>query len=148
MREVRLGPGDERVAHQLFVTMASVFEEAAGEPIRHAYVARLLGSDSFWAIAAFDGQEMVGGLTAHTLPLTRAESSEIFIYDIAVRAEHRRRGVGRRLVEHLRREAAAVGIHDVFVPADDDDDAHALEFYRALGGDPAAVTIFTFARRA
>jgi hypothetical protein len=26
----------------------------------------------------------VGGLTAHTLPLTRAEASEIFIYGIAV----------------------------------------------------------------
>ena len=33
---------------------------------------------------------------------------------------------------------------DIFVPADDDD-IHALDFYRALGGEESPVTFFTFA---
>ncbi len=91
-----------------------------------------------------DGQ-IVGGLTAHTLPMTHSESDEIFIYDIAVRAEHQRRGVGRLLVAHLRQVASDAEIHDLFVPADDED-THAIEFYRALGGVGAPVTFFTFGR--
>jgi aminoglycoside 3-N-acetyltransferase I len=43
----------------------------------------------------------------------------------------------------LREEAARAGIETLFVPADDEDE-HALDFYRALGGVPAPVTIFTF----
>jgi aminoglycoside 3-N-acetyltransferase I len=77
--------------------------------------------------------------------MTRNETSEIFIYDLAVRRDHQRRGVGRQLVTHLRTAAEAIGILDVFVPADNDD-THALEFYRAIGGAPASVTIFTLAR--
>lgn len=144
MRCVRLAPGDTARARALFALMAEVFDEERGE-LGEAYIDRLLGRAELWAIAAFAGDELVGGLTAHTLPMTRTETSEIFIYDVAVRPEHQRRGVGRQLVAHLRTAAAAVGIRDVFVPADNDD-THALDFYRALGGAAAPVTIFSFTR--
>jgi len=124
--------------------MAAVFGEARGE-LSDEYMAGLLASASFWAIAAIDGDEVVGGITAHTLPMTRVQDSEIFIYDIAVRPDRQRRGIGRSLVAHLREAAAAEGIDVVFVPADAEDD-HAIEFYRALGGDASPVTFFTFER--
>jgi aminoglycoside 3-N-acetyltransferase I len=155
MRTSRLVPGDRALAKHVFTLMADVFDEPAVE-LSDAYVDRLLGRTDFWVIAAFsrdegdgasdgDGDDIIGGLTAHTLPMTRAEYSEVFIYDLAVRPDHQRRGVGRRLVLHLRTAAAALGIDDVFVPADDED-IHALDFYRAIGGAPSAVTIFTFGR--
>ena len=75
--------------------------------------------------------------------MTRTESSEIFIYDLAVHPDHQRTGVGRRLVAELRAQAAALGIGELFVPADNED-VHALDFYRAIGGAAAPVTIFTF----
>jgi len=89
------------------------------------------------------GDEVVAGLTAHTVPMTRSESREIFIYDIAVRVDHQRRGIGRLLMLQLTRLANHAGIHDLFVPADDED-LHAVEFYRALGGVASGVTFFTF----
>lgn len=49
----------------------------------------------------------------------------------------------RALVAALRAQAAQQGIGVVFVPADNDD-THALDFYHALGGTAAPVTIFTF----
>jgi aminoglycoside 3-N-acetyltransferase I len=91
-------------------------------------------------IAALSDGDLVGGLTAHTLPMTRTQISELFIYDLAVRPEHQRRGVGCGLISHLRNAAAAA---EIFV-AVDDEDAHALDFYRAVGGAAAPVTIFTF----
>jgi aminoglycoside 3-N-acetyltransferase I len=142
MRLKRLTAGDRELAKVLFSVMAEVFDEGS-EELSDGYIDRLLGREDFWAIAAFIGNDIVGGLTAHTLPMTRAEYSEIFIYDIAVRSEHQRKGIGRRLVEELRAQAAGTGITDLFVPADNED-AHALDFYRALGGEAAPVTIFTF----
>ena len=141
----RLTEGDGVIATRLFALMADVFGEGTRAELAAAYVDALLRRSDFWAVAAFIDGELAGGLTAHALPMTRSESSEIFIYDLAVRADRQRRGVGRRLVGALRGMAAAQGIQDVFVPADDED-AHALAFYRAIGGDGAPVTIFVFPR--
>lgn len=142
MKTVRLASGDMELARVMFSLMAAVFGEPEGE-LSDEDVGGLLARPDFWAIAAVDGGEVVGGLTAHTLPLTRKQGSEIFIYDIAVRRDRQRRGVGKNLVACLREGAAAEGIDTVFVPADDEDE-HALLFYRALGGDPSPVTFFTF----
>jgi len=67
----------------------------------------------------------------------------VFLYDIAVSESHQRRGIGRELVDTLLDGAQAEGVNTVFVPADNDD-AHALDFYRALNGVPLAVTMFDF----
>jgi len=65
--------------------MAGVFEEE-NEQVREHHIDRLLNREEFWAIAAFIGHEVIGGLPAHTLPMTRAEAAEVLVYDIAVRA--------------------------------------------------------------
>ncbi len=142
MRVTRLSGGDRAVARRLFTLMAEVFDDEC-DPLSDAYIDRLLAREEFWAIAAFAGDDVVGGLTAHTLPMTRSESAEIFIFDVAVRADHQRRGIGTLMMTMLCEEAARAGIDIVFVPADGEDE-HALDFYRALGGDAAPVTIFTF----
>lgn len=140
----RLVVGQQALAKRVFSMMAEVFGEEH-EDLRSEYVAQLLKHEGLWVLAATLDDEIVGGLTAHTLPMTRSESSEIFIYDVAVRADHRRRGVGRLLMSHLARIASEAGILDSFVPADDDD-AHALEFYRSLGGKESRVSFFVFER--
>jgi aminoglycoside 3-N-acetyltransferase I len=140
---VRLTSGDREVARRLFATMAGVFGHGC-ESLSDDYLDRLLAREDFWALAACVGDLIVGGLTAHTLPMTGSSSSEIFIYDIAVRADYQRQGVGRRLLTDLRRRAAASAISVVFVSADNADPS-ALDFYRALGGAASPVTFYTFA---
>jgi len=95
MNSVRLGPGDRTQAKALFALMADVFEEDLGE-LSDAYVDRLLGRGDFWVIAAFVGDEVVGGITAHTLPMTRTETSGLgrVLYDQIV-ADAKERGLTR-----------------------------------------------------
>ncbi len=143
MRSMRLQQGDRELARTLFALMAEVFDEPC-EVLGDRYLDRLLARQDFWAFAAFDGDQIIGGVTAHSLPMTRSETAEVFIYDLAVRQDHQRKGVGRHLVAELRKSAAASGIEHVFVSADNDD-VHALDFYRALGGNASPVTLFTFA---
>jgi aminoglycoside 3-N-acetyltransferase I len=122
--------------------MAEVFGEEH-TLLSDAYLDALLARPEFWAFAATHTGRVVGGLTGHMLMMTAFEGAEVFLYDIAVVPDHQRRGIGRRLVDALRREAASQGISTMFVPADDDD-TEALRFYTALGGTPSKVTLFEF----
>jgi aminoglycoside 3-N-acetyltransferase I len=141
----RLTAQDTTLARQLFALMAEVFGEPH-VPLGDAYLQRLLASEQFWAMVALADGVPVGGLTAHGLAMTRNEATEAFIYDIAVLASHQRQGVGRALVLALRAACAEHGIHVLFVGADDAD-THALDFYRAIGGEASPVTFFTFEGR-
>jgi aminoglycoside 3-N-acetyltransferase I len=142
IRVKRLTSSDREAAQELFVLMEEVFEEKATR-LNDNYVDQLLRRDEFWALAAVVDGVIVGGITAHKLPMTRTETSELFVYDIAVQSQYQRMGVGSRLFNTLRAEAFEAGGYSVFVAADDDD-AHALDFYRALGGKASPVTIFNF----
>jgi aminoglycoside 3-N-acetyltransferase I len=142
MEVKRLSQTDIVTAERLFATMAEVFDEER-QPLGDDYLDTLLARADFWALAALEGDEVLGGLTAHTLPMTRCAASEVLLFDLAVRVEHQRRGIGRALVGTLQALAADAGINVVFVPADNED-TEALEFYRAVGGVAEAVTIFTF----
>jgi aminoglycoside 3-N-acetyltransferase I len=138
----RLSSADALVARQTFAVMVEAFQE---EPsfLSDAYLARLLERQDFWVISASIGDEVIGGLTAHTLPMTRNESDEIFLYDIAILERFRRLGAGRMLIDSLRQEALKVGISVVFVPVDEED-GEALEFYRSLDGVESPVRFFAW----
>jgi aminoglycoside 3-N-acetyltransferase I len=138
----RLASEDMELAKKLFCMMAEVFCENYQQQ-SESYLDQLLKRKDFWAIAAFDGEDIIGGVTAHTLPMTKEESSEIFIYDVAVREDYQRKGIGKRLITFLLENAYSQGVKVAFVPADNDDD-HALKFYKALGGISSPVTFFSF----
>ena len=128
------------LAREAFRMMHNVFGEGGVTPSGD-YVARLLADPRFHAFLAVEAGEPVGCITAHDLPMTRHERSELFVYDLAVREDRQRQGIGRQLVDALVADAAQRGIDVVFVPADNDDE-HALAFYTRLGGRPAPVTMF------
>jgi aminoglycoside 3-N-acetyltransferase I len=137
-----LGPEDRELARATFALMATVFDEEH-TPLSDPYLDRLLQKSDFWAFAATCDGGVVGGMTAHILMMTAFEGSEIFLYDIAVSPTYQRRGVGRALIDALRKEATRLGVSTMFVPADDEDTG-AIEFYSALGGRPRRVTFFEF----
>ena len=97
-----------------------------------AYLERLLGSDTFIAVAALKGNEVVGGVTAYVLPKFEQERSEVYIYDLAVAAAHRREDIATALITTLKGIASLRGAYVIFVQADPGDDA-AIALYTKLG---------------
>jgi aminoglycoside 3-N-acetyltransferase I len=137
----RLSTDDLIEARKMFTLLANEFEEES-ELLSDRYLKTLLGRSEFWALAASSGTEIMGGLTAHVIPMTRAETSEVLIYDIAVLAKYQRRGIGRRLVEELLSWTSREGASEAFVLADEGD-THALDFYRKVGGKASSVRQFS-----
>ena len=82
------------------------------------YLKRLLGSEYFIALAAIRGGQVVGGLVAYELQKFEQERSEIYIYDLAVAASHRRQGIATALILELKKIGASRGADVLFVQAD------------------------------
>jgi aminoglycoside 3-N-acetyltransferase I len=74
----------------------------------------------------------VGGIAAYELKKFEQERSEIYIYDLAVAALHRREGIATALIAELRKIAAGRGAYVIFVQADRRD-APAIALYTKLG---------------
>ena len=130
----RIGPGEVgemQAANQLF---GEVFGEDGyhGPPPGEAHLQRLLSDDKFITLVARAGGEMIGALAGYELVKFEAERSEIYIYDLAVRAAHRHRGVATALIKRLGEIARDKGAWVIFVQADPPD-APAVALYEKLG---------------
>lgn len=126
---------DTAVMRELLTLFGDVFEEAdtycASQP-SDAYLRRLLGKEDFFALVAVEGSKVVGGLTAYQHDKYEQERREIYIYDLAVSAAHRRKGIATALIETLRSMAAERGVYLLIVQADYGDDP-AIALYTKLG---------------
>jgi len=76
--------------------------------------------------------KVVGGIAAYELRKFEQERSEIYIYDLAVAAAHRREGIATALIRALRKLAAARAAYIIFVQADVSDEP-AIALYSKLG---------------
>jgi aminoglycoside 3-N-acetyltransferase I len=119
--------------------LLAMFGEAFGEPDTYQgavpsddYLGRLLGKPHFIALAALRGDEVVGGLAAYELEKFERARSEIYIYDLAVREPHRRKGIATALIRALQQIAKDRGAYVIFVQADQGD-APAIRLYESLG---------------
>jgi len=134
--EVRvLGSDDVAPLRAMLAVFAGAFGELETYTARQPdddYLERLLARDTFVAIAAFARGAVVGGLAGYLLPKFEQARSELYIYDLAVAAGERRRGIASALVRAVQRLAADRGAWVVFVQADRGDDA-AIALYTKLG---------------
>jgi aminoglycoside 3-N-acetyltransferase I len=103
-----------------------------GAQPRDAYLRELLGSYTFIALAALRDGTVAGGLAAYDLRKFEQERSEIYIYDLAVAAEHRRKGIATGLLGALKGIARTRGAYVIFVQANMID-AAAIALYTKLG---------------
>lgn len=134
-RILQLGPPDTGLMHEMMSLFGEVFDEPdtydSARPDSD-YLQALLGSEHFIALAAVDGDRVIGGMVAYVLPKFEQSRSEIYVYDLAVAEDHRRRGIATALFEALKPVARACGAHVIMVQADRGDDP-AIALYETLG---------------
>jgi aminoglycoside 3-N-acetyltransferase I len=123
----------------LFKQLLNVFGQAFAEPDTYQsavpgeeYLQALLGRQHFITFVALDGDIVVGGLVAYELQKFEQERKELYIYDLAVSAEHRRKGIATNLIRELQRVAKGRGVYVIFVQADPED-TPAIRLYESLG---------------
>jgi len=132
---VRLGANDLARMHTVLSLFAEVFDDApsysAARP-PDAYLRTRLSQPDFIMLAALAEGCVVGALAAYVLHKFEQARSEIYIYNLAVAAGHRRRGVASVLIAALKPIAATVGASVIYVQADVED-APAVALYTKLG---------------
>jgi len=101
------------------------------------YLSGLLAKPHFIAVAALDGETVIGGLAAYQLDKFEQDRREIYIYDLAVLEAHRRRGIATGTINALRDIAAQRDVYVIFVQADLGD-APAIALYASLGTQETA----------
>lgn len=143
MRIVRLTAGDEAVV----LAGGALFDD----PPTEAWAARFLSREGHHLLVAFDdvGDVPIGFVSG--VETTHPDKgTEMFLYELSVHEDHRRRGVGAALVDALAELARGRGCYGMWVGTESDNTA-ALATYRAAGAAPPEpyVTLdWTFGNRA
>lgn len=116
-----------------------LFSKAFEDPENYAskkptddYLSRLLKKEDFIALVALAKGKIVGGLAAYVLNKFEQERSEVYIYDLAVDKNHRRKGVATQLINALKPIAKNKGAWVIYVQADVGDEP-AIKLYESLG---------------
>src|SRR5262249_52331278 len=102
--------------------------------------AMFLADPEVRAWIAEENGTVVGFLYGHVIRKRAGPAVEVLLYEIGVRAAHRRRGVGRKLVNALLERSTQLGARETWVLAGN---PGAVEFYRACGfegsGEPTVM---------
>lgn len=134
---IQLNKNDVALMQSINAMFGEVFDDevsySSNKP-SSGYLQSLLGSAHFIALAAVDGDEVVGALAAYELQKFEQERSEIYIYDLAVVSAFRRKGIATALIEKLKEIGASRGAYVIYVQADKAaEDKPAIELYSKLG---------------
>mgnify|MGYP003579264514 CR=1 FL=1 len=140
----KLAQSDIEYLCELIRVYERVFEMKDFQMPTVSYLTQLLKNDQIiFYVALSNERNVVGGLTAYTMPSVYYTASEIYIYDLAVEQYCQRKGVGKGLIGALQEHCKALGCKYIFVQADLEDQ-HAIDFYRATGGIQEDVVHFDY----
>ncbi len=131
----QLTGSDVSLFRELLKVFGEVFDEQdtyQDKAPSDVYLAALLGKEHFIVLVAQHEEGIVGGLAAYVLEKFEQERKEIYIYDMAVLQDHRRRGIATELIQKLRQIGEERGAYVIFVQADKGDIA-AINLYESLG---------------
>ena len=120
---------------QLLAVFGEAFEDRATYQDAvppDGYLESFLADERCITVVAMEGGEVVGGLVAYELVKFERERKEFYIYDLAVKENHRRRGLATGLIVTLKAIARARGAYVIYVQADRGDDP-AIALYESLG---------------
>ncbi|HEX6701912.1 MAG TPA: GNAT family N-acetyltransferase [Gaiellaceae bacterium] len=143
----RLAVGDEGAVQRLSLDDARFDERSASARPRTPHTIEsareFLASEKTFQLAGFAGGEPVGHLLAYELIRRHGDGKTMLVYEIGVRDDHRRAGVGTALFDELRRICRRRGISRAFVITNESNEP-AMDFYRSQGGKRQAADDVVF----
>lgn len=133
----RLGPGDEAALEHLAAREAEYDADGSSPPrppLDPAAAAAYLANADVLHLAAEDESGICGHILCYVEHRRAGAARQVLLYEIGVRRDRRRRGIGRRLVDAVIAWMSEAGIAAVWVLAGDG----AVDFYAACGFTAAA----------
>jgi aminoglycoside 3-N-acetyltransferase I len=131
----QLTPSDVAPLKNLLRVFGEAFEDVEtyqGAVPPDDYLHSLLAMPYFIVVVARHGDEVIGGLAAYELQKFERDRREIYIYDLAVAEEHRRKGVATGLIGELKNIARERRAYVIYVQADQGD-GPAIALYERSG---------------
>jgi len=139
----KLAPGDEFDFVKLVKVFDEVFENEIPSTLQATDLKTLLAKTDFMCFVAMHDNEVVGGVTAYEMYSYYSAQSEAYIYDLAVKKDFHRRGIGKELIATLSSYCQSKNMKTLFVEAHEEDE-EAVVFYRNIGGHSEKVVHFNF----
>ena len=138
-----LSPDDLKLAQDLFLAFQK--DDAVENPSSASdeYVRQLLSKADLHVIVATASEKVVGGLVAYELPMFKEETSEMYLFELGVNEDFRRRGIASALIDSLKEVSAKKKIDIMYVGAWADN-LPAVELYKKTGGNGREVMEFTY----
>lgn len=131
----KLSVSDLIIFKQLLAVFGDAFNEVetyTKKIPKDEYLRDLLKQKNFICLISEYDNRVLGGLVAYVLEKFEQNRKEIYIYDLAVSQEYRRKGIATELINKLKAFAKEIGAYVIFVQADKGDEP-AINLYKNLG---------------
>ncbi|CAL9449981.1 GNAT family N-acetyltransferase [Streptomyces sp. enrichment culture] len=112
-------------------------------PVRPEAAERFLAAAGHHLLLAYVAGEPAGFVSG-VETVHPDKGTEMFLYELGVAEAHRRRGIGRALVERLTELARERGCYGQWVPVDTGDDVAVATYRSAGGGEDGSCTVMTW----
>ena len=131
MEVIRVGKNDGDIFTYILVNLIDNSDKKGGLPPT-SYIEKFLDDDRTYLLAAIMDGAVIGYTLAYRFPSLYAVEFLGYLYDIEVTPVHRRKGVGRLLVETLICRMKSDGVKELWLgTAVDNEEGHAL--FRTTG---------------
>lgn len=138
-----LEPTEVDVAGDLLYYFREEFSDDAPFRLGNERLKEVLTQKDFYIFAAFENEQLAGGITAYKLLGGDYLHPELFIYDLAVKPEYRRKGIAATLLKAVQKLGTEIGVAETFVFAEIDDE-QAMKFYQSQKGEQMNSSMFSF----
>ncbi|MCP4683842.1 MAG: GNAT family N-acetyltransferase [bacterium] len=133
MKITRLKPQDAPLAREDIHNIKADTEGQRGRAAGLPHLEKLLARDDVFLIVAREDAIPVGYLLAYSLPRVDRDQEMILLYDMEVAESHRRKGLGKALINQLRAECVGDNIMKMWVITERSN-AAAVRLYESTGG--------------